>query len=264
MNIAVCVKQVPATDARIQPNATSDDIHRDGIAYVLNPYDEFGIEEGLRIKEQFKESRVTVLTIAPAMGVEVLRVALALGVDQAIHMNDPAFANGDSYSTAVALTAALKKGNYDIIFFGKHAIDDESGAVGIYVAEWMGLPHVSMVNHLTINPDTKKAVAHRQIEGGIELVETSLPAIFTCQKELNEPRYATLQGIMRAKTKPITVLTPTDIGLSPDQLGGMGAKVIIEKLSLPPTREKGKIVEGTPDTVVAELVRILHEEVKVI
>jgi electron transfer flavoprotein beta subunit len=218
----------------------------------------------LRIKEQFKEGVVTVLTVAPEMGIEVLRTALALGADQAIHMKHPAFADGDNYTTAVALTAALSKGNYDIIFFGKHAIDDDSGAVGIYVAEWMGIPHVAMVNHLTIDPDKKKAVAHRQIEGGIEVVETSLPAIFTCQKGLNEPRYATLQGIMKAKTKPITVFTPADLGLAEDRVGKMGAKIVIEQLAPPKAKEKGKILEGAPDTVAAELVRLLHEEAKVI
>ena len=106
MNIAVCVKQVPATDARIEPNLLRDDINRTGIAYLLNPYDEFGIEEGLRIKEKLKTGSVTVLTIAPEMGSEVLRTCLALGADQAIHMKDPAFADGDNYATAVALTAA--------------------------------------------------------------------------------------------------------------------------------------------------------------
>ena len=255
---------MPATDARIQPHTAGNDINRTDISYILNPYDEFGVEEGLRIKAQFKTGLVTVLTIAPAIGVEVLRTCFALGVDQAIHMKDPAFADGDSYSTSVALTAALKKGNYDIILFGKHAIDDQSGAVGIYVAEWMGLPHVAMINHLTIDPDQKKAVAHRQIEGGIEVLETPLPAIFTCQKGLNEPRYATLQGIMKAKTKPITVFTPADLELSEDQLGRRGAKVVIETLAPPSVREKGKILQGSTDTVVAELVRLLQKEAGVL
>jgi len=264
MNIAICIKQVPATDARVVPSPLGNDINRTDISYILNPYDEFCIEEGLRIKESLKEGVVTVLTVAPAIGVEVLRTALALGVDQAIHMKDPAFADGDSFSTAVALTAALSKGNYDIILFGKHAIDDQSGAVGIYVAEWLGLPHVSMITHLAINADQKRAVAHRQIEGGVEVVETPLPAVFTCQKGLNEPRYATLPGIMKAKTKPITVMTPSDLGVPENQLGRQGAKVIIEALALPKGREKGKILEGPPDTVVDELIRLLHQEAKVI
>jgi electron transfer flavoprotein beta subunit len=264
MNIAVCVKQVPATDSRIRLNAAKDDIDRTGISYVVNPYDEFGVEAALQIKEQVKGSSVTVITMAGEKGVEVLRTCLALGCDYAIHLKDPAFADGDGYATAVALTAALARGNYDIILFGKQAIDGDSGIVGIYVAEWMGLPHVSVVNQLKIDPDGRKAVAHRQIEGGIEVVETSLPAIFTCQKGMNEPRYATLPGIMKAKQKPITVMTPADLGLSENEVGKKGAKLVVASFEMPPERPTGRILEGDPDTAVAELVRLLHEEAKVI
>ena len=264
MNIAVCVKQVPATDARIKPNAQKNDVDREGLSYVMNPYDEFGVEEALKIKEQVKGGTVTVITIAPEKGIEVLRAALAVGADQAIHLKDPAFADGDTYSTALVLTAVLKRGNYDIIFFGKQAIDDDAGAVGIYVAEWMNLPHVAVINQLTIDPVQKKAVAHRQIEGGIEVVETDLPAIFTCQKGLNEPRYATLPGIMKAKQKPVTCFTPSDLGLSEDQVGSRGARLVVETLEPPAPRASGKILEGNPDAAVAELVRLLREEAKVL
>ncbi len=264
MNIAVCVKQVPATDSRIKLDASLNDIDRTGISYVVNPYDEFGLEAALQIKSQFSGSVVTVITLAPEKGIEVLRTCLAVGADQAIHLKDPLFAYGDAYSTAVALAAALTRGNFDLIFFGKHAIDDDNGAVGIHVAELMGLPHVSVVTQLTIDPDQKKATAHRQIEGGFEVVEISLPAVFTCHKGMNEPRYATLAGIMKAKQKPLTVLTPSDLGLSEEQVGGRGAKLIIESFELPQGRQTGIILEGDPDQAVTELVRLLHEEAKVI
>ncbi len=264
MNIAICVKQVPATDSRIKLNAAGDDIDRSALSYVVNPYDEFGVEEGLRIKERLKAGSVTVITIGPEKAIEVLRSCLAVGADQAIHLKELSLAGGDAYSTAVVLAAALKKGNYDIIFFGKHAIDDDSGATAIMVAEFMGLPHVAVINELTLYPEERRAVARRQIEGAIEIIETPLPAIFTCHKGLNEPRYATLAGIMKAKQKPLTVLTLSDLGLSEDQVGAAGAKVVIEKLELPPVRATGKILEGDPDTAVNELVRLLHEEAKVI
>ncbi len=264
MNIAVCVKQVPATDSRIKPSVHEDDIDRTDISYVVNPYDEFGVEEALKIRDRLKAGSVTVITIGPEKAAETLRSCLAVGADQAIHLKDPSLAGGDAYSTALVLAAAIKKGSYDIIFFGKHAVDSDSGAVAIHVAEFLGLPHVGVINQLIINAEEKHAVAHRQIEGAIEVVETSLPAIFTCQKGLNEPRYATLAGIMKAKQKPLTVFTLDDLGLTESQVGSKGAKLVVERLEVPLARKAGVILEGDPDSAVAELVRLLHEEVKVL
>jgi electron transfer flavoprotein beta subunit len=264
MNIAVCVKQVPATDARIKLTAHQDDIDRTDISYVVNPYDEFGVEEGLKIKERLKTGTVTVITIGPEKAAEVLRSCLALGADQAIHLKDPALAGGDAYSTALVLSAALKKGNYDIIFFGKHAVDSDNGAVAIHVAEFLGMPHVGVINQLTLYPEEKRAVVNRQIEGAIEVVATPLPAIFTCQKGLNEPRYATLAGIIKAKQKTLTVLTLEELGLTEFQVGIKGAKLVVERLEPPPIRKAGMILEGDVDSAVKELVRLLHEEAKII
>lgn len=264
MNIAVCIKQVPATESKIKPSADGKEIDRTGLSYVVNPYDEFGVEEGLKIKERLKAGQVTVITIGPDKAAEALRTCLAVGADQAVHIKDPALEGGDAYSNAVVLAAALKKQPYDVIFFGKQAIDDDNGAVGIEVAELMGLPHVAAVNKLEIDPGAKRAVAHRQIEGAIEVVETPLPAIFTCQKGLNEPRYASLPGIMKAKQKPLAVLSLSELGLTADQVGARGAKLRIDKLELPPVRSAGKIIEGDPATAVAELVRLLREEAKIL
>lgn len=264
MNIAVCVKQVPATDSRIKPSVHQDDIDRTDMSYVVNPYDEFGVEEGLKIREFLKTGSVTVITIGPEKASEVLRSCLAVGADQAIHLKDPALAGGDAYSTAVVLAAALKIGHYDIIFFGKHAIDSDSGAVAVHVAEFLGLPHVGVINKLTIYANEKQAIAHRQIEGAIEVVETALPAVFTCQKGLNEPRYATLAGIMKAKQKPLTVLTLKDLGLSEDQVGVKGAKLVVERFTTASTRKTGVMLDGDPDAAVAALISLLHEEAKII
>lgn len=264
MKIAVCVKQVPATDSRIKPTAQKDDIDRTDISYVVNPYDEFGVEEALKIRDQEKTGSVTVITIGPEKASEVLRSCLALGADQAIHLKDPALAGGDAYSTGLVLAAALKKGSYDIIFFGKHAVDSDNGAVAIHVAEFLGLPHVGVINKLVIDSYEKRAVANRQIEGAIEVVEVPLPAIFTCQKGLNEPRYATLAGIMKAKQKSLTVLTLSELGLTESQVGIKGAKLVVERLEAPPIRKAGVILEGDPDTAVAELLRLLHEEAKIL
>src|SRR5579884_197952 len=264
MNIAVCIKQVPASESKVKPSADGKDIDRTGLTYVVNPYDEFGVEEALRIKERLKTGQVTALTLGPDKAAEALRTCLAVGADQAIHIKDPAFEGGDGYTVAIALAAALKRASYDIIFFGRQAIDDDNGAVGIYVAEIMGLPHVAGINKLEIDPQTKKGVAHRQIEGAIEVVDVRLPAIFTCQKGLNEPRYASLPGIMKAKQKPLTVLTLADLGLDAKEVGAGGAKVTVEKIESPPVRSAGKMIEGDAAQAVAELVRVLREEIKVL
>lgn len=264
MNIAVCIKQVPATESKIKPSADGKDIDRSGLSYVVNPYDEFGVEEGLKIKERLKTGQVTVFTVGPDKAAEALRTCLAVGADQAVHIKDPALEGGDAYSNAVVLAAALKRQPYDLIFFGKQAIDDDNGAVGIHVAELMGLPHVAVVNKIELFPEEKRAVVHRQIEGALEVIETPLPVVLTCQKGLNEPRYASLPGIMKAKQKPLTVLTLAELQLSPDQVGSRGAKVLIEKLELPPVRGAGKIIEGEPAQAVTELVRLLREEAKIL
>ncbi len=270
MRIVVCVKQVPATESKIKPAPDGKDIDRSGLSYVVNPYDEFGIEEALKIKEKFS-GEVIALTIAPEKGAEALRTCLAVGADRAVRVWDNALesawvsnratAEGDAYSTAVVLAAALKRIGFDLIFCGKQAVDDDNAAVGIHVAEVLGIPHVAVVNKLEVDPAAKKAVAHRQIEGAIEVVETPLPALFTCQKGLNEPRYASLPGIMKAKQKPLEVLTPADLGLTASEVG---AKLEVVSIAPPPARTTGRIIDGEPATAVVELVRLLREEAKVL
>jgi len=264
MKIAVCIKQVPASESKIRPSADGKDIDRRGLSFVVSPYDEFGLEEALKIKEQSGDARVTVLTIGPEKAQDALRTCLAVGADEAIHIKDEAFEGGDAYSVALVLTEALKKEDYDLIFFGKQAIDDDSGAVGIEVAEMMGLPHVAVINKLEVDFVASRAVAHRQIEGALEVIETSLPAIFTCQKELNEPRYASLPGIMKARKKPLTIMSRNDLGLASDRVGSKGAKSLIEKITAPPSRESGVLIEGDPPTAVKELARLFREEIKVL
>ncbi|MEK7285691.1 MAG: electron transfer flavoprotein subunit beta/FixA family protein [Nitrospirota bacterium] len=264
MNIAVCVKQVPATDSRIKHASQGNEIDHNDLSYVVNPYDEFGVEEALRLKAQIPGTVVTVITIGPEKASEVLKTCLAIGADRAIHLKNPELAGGDAYATGLVLSAALKLGNYDIVFFGKHAIDSDSSAVPIHTAEFMGLPHVSVITKLVVFPEEKRAIATRQIEGASEVIETPLPAIFSCHKELNEPRYATLAGIMKAKQKTLTVMTLQELGLSEDQVGVKGSKLIIECLELPPPRKAGTILTGATHVAVSDLIRLLHEEAKIL
>jgi electron transfer flavoprotein beta subunit len=264
MNIVVCIKQVPSTEAKIKINPSGSDIDRTSLSYVVNPYCEFGVEEALRVKEKLGKGEVTVISLGPPKVAEALRTCLAMGADQAIHLRDDSFEGGDSLATSLVLAAALRQLNFDLVLFGKQAVDDDQGAVGIQVAELLSLPHVAVVNKLEIDTVTKTVVAHRQIEGGIEVVETLLPAVITCQKGLNEPRYASLPGIMKAKQKPLRELDCKALGLNPGELGISGAKLKLLKLIPPPARETGKILQGSSAEVVKEMVRLLREEAKVL
>ncbi len=267
MKILVCVKQVPATESTLHILANGLDINRADLSFVVNPYDEFAVEEALRMKERQGRSEVTVLSLRPHAAQkteEALRTCLAMGADKAVLLSDPAFEDGDCFTTAVALSAAIRQLQCDLILCGKQAVDDESGAVGIHVAELLGLPHISVVTKLEIRPDARTALAHRQIDDGIEVVETPLPALITCQKGLNEPRYPSLPGIMNAKQKPLEVWTRETLGLAPERVGKLGAKLQTVRVEPPPAKPAGRIIPGDAATAVKELVRLLHEEAKVI
>jgi electron transfer flavoprotein beta subunit len=267
MKIVVCIKQVPATESKLQVTTDGADVNRSGLSFVINPYDEFALEEALQIKERLGTGEVTVLSMRPHADQkpeEALRTCLAMGADKAVLLSDQAFDGGDAYTTALVLAAALRRLSFDLLLCGKQAVDDDGSTVGIQVAELLGLPHVAVVNKLEINTGARTILAHRQIEGGIELVEAPLPALITCQKGLNEPRYPSLPGIMKAKQKPLEIVTRETLGLPVETIGSAGVKQRVVRLELPPTRPAGRIIEGDAATAVKELVRLLHEEAKVI
>jgi electron transfer flavoprotein beta subunit len=264
VNVVVCVKQVPDTESAIKVKPDGSDIIKDDLKYVMNPYDEYGIEEALRIKEKFG-GVVTILCMGPGRAVETIRTGLAMGADQAVQLDDPAFEGGDAFATAKALAEALKGIEYGLIFCGKQAIDDDLSQVGASLAELLKLPQVSLIQKLEIADDKKSATVHRQVEGGIEILKVSLPAVLTTQKGLNEPRYASLPGIMKAKKKPLDVKNLAALGLSSDSVGCAGSKALITKYTPPPPRAAGKIIEGEgPQETVPKLVKLLREEAKMI
>ena len=164
----------------------------------------------------------------------------------------------------MALAAALRRLGSDLILFGKQAVDDDAAAVGIQVAEMLSMPHVAVVNKLEVDPQSRMVVAHRQIEGAVEVVDAPLPAVITCQKGLNEPRYPSLPGIMKAKQKPLEVWNRDALGLAADEVGRAGARTRMIRVEPPPSRQAGRILSGDASTAVAELVRLLHEEAKLI
>ena len=262
MNILVFVKQVPDTETRIQlQNGTVD---TSGVKWVANPYDEFAIEEALRIREKQGSGKVTVISLGPDRVKEAIKYALSLGADEGVHVKGDGVALWDPLAVATVLAAAAKKVGFDLILTGKQGVDHDWSQAGVILAELLDLPHVSVVVHLEVDPAAKRAKAKREVEGGAELVELSLPAVITAQKGLNEPRYASLKGIMAVKKKVIPEWTLADLGVDPASVSESLAAIRFVEFSLPPPRQAGKILEGDPSVTVPELVRILHREAKVL
>jgi len=264
MNSIVCMKQVPDTEAQIRVKPDGSGIIDSDIKFVMNPYDEYGVEEALKFKEKFGGT-VTIVCVGPARAVEAIRTGLAMGVDKAVHLDDPAFEGGDAFSTAKALASAIKGMECDLIFCGKQAIDDDLSMVGSSLAEMLGIPQVSIVTKVEVADDQKSAKVNRQIVGGEEILDVPLPAVLTAQKGLNEPRYASLPGIMKAKKKEIKSVKVTDLGLDANSVGAAGAKTRIIKMYSPPSREASKMIEGeTAEETAPKLAKLLREEAKVI
>ena len=263
MNVIVCMKQVPDTETIIKIKPDGSGIVTDDIKYVMNPYCEFAVEEALRIKEK-QGGQAILVTMGSARAVEALRTGLAMGADRSIHLNDPAFEGADGFVTAKSLAEVIKKESYDLILCGKQAVDDDMAQVGQSLAEMLNLPHVTLITKLEISADKKKAKVEREVDGGKEAIEVNLPAVFTCQKGLNEPRYASLPGIMKAKKKEVKPINLAALGLPADQVGAAGSKVKVQKYIAPPSRPAGKIVTGEVIEAAQKLVKLLREEAKVI
>ncbi len=249
MKIAVCLKRVPDTTAKIAISNDGKSIDESGVKFVPNPYDEFALEEAIKLKETAGAGETVVIGMGTDATAETLRTALAMGIDRAVLLQSAG--SPDGFEVAKALSAELKDGGYDLILFGKMAVDDYNHQVGPMVAELLELPCITTVAHLRIADNAVEA--EREIEGGIELVTCSLPAVLTCDKGLNNPRLPSLKGIMAAKKKPLETRPVT---LGPGGLELLG-------LALPPERSAGKIVGEGPDAV-STLVNLLRTEAKVL
>ena len=264
MNIIVCLKQVPDTETQIKVGSDGKSIVTDDIKWVMNPYDEYGVEEALRIKEKFG-GEVTVVGLGPKRVTESIRTALAMGADKGMLISDEALEGSDSLAVAKALAAAIKELDYDLIFSGQRGVDDDMGVVGANIAELLDIPQLSVIDKVEVAEDGKSVKVNRPIEGSILVIESPLPALITAQKGLNEPRYASLPGIMKAKKKPFDEKTLSDLGLDAAEFGEGARKVKVLEITPPPAREAGKIVEGeTPQEKAAGLAKLLHDEAKVI
>jgi electron transfer flavoprotein beta subunit len=256
------LKEVPDTETRIE--VQDGKVAEEGIQYVVNPYDEFALEEALKWQEELG-GKVALVTVGPERARESILKGLAMGADEVYQLADEAFLGGDAYATAKALAAAIEKiGDYDVIFCGKQAVDEDNASVGIMLAELLDLPHVSVVSKLEIDGDARCARAERDIEGGKEVVELSLPAVITAQKGLNEPRYPSFRGIRQARKKPFTLWSVGDVGLDAGDVGSAGSKLEVVEVLPPPERPPGRVIGGEPAEAAAEVVRLLREEAKVI
>lgn len=248
MKILVCVNHVPDTEAKIKVGADNCTIDTAGINFILNPYDEFALEEGLRTKEKFG-GEVVAVSCGGDTHKETLRKALAMGADKAVLLKDDS--PRDSFGIAKALADYAREIGAEIIFTGKQSIDYDGSQTGSSIAEMLGWPSISVTVKIEIAD--AKITAHREIEGGHEIVQASLPAVVMAQKGLNEPRYPSLKGIMAAKSKPIEEKKPETA--SP--------RIQVIRMRKPAGKSGGRIV-GTDVSAVPELIRLLHEEAKVI
>ncbi len=258
MRIVVCVNYVPDTAIKVKLAADGKSLDLADVTYVVNPYDEFAVEEALQLKERFGGD-VVVVGAGPEKAGVGLRTCLAMGADSAIHVKDDAIDRADAFAVGSVLARLCAQLKPDVLFFGKHSIGIDDAQVPSVVADQLELPQVSVVVKLEIQDG--KFRAEREIEGAREVVDGSLPAVFTAQKGLNTPRYASLKGIMAAKKKQIEIRALDSLGLAADALA---ERVAVQKVTLPPSRPPGKILKGDVAQTVSELVRLLHEEAKVI
>lgn len=263
MKVGVLLKQTPDTETRIRINATGTGIATDGVKWVINPYDEFALEEALKLLDAKKATEVVLFTLGGVQADQRIRDGLARGANRGVWINDPAVEGSDSLGTARALAAAVKAEGIQLLLCGKQAVDDDCAAVPAMVAEILGWAQVMFISALEI-AGTGFTATRDVGKGSRQVVTGALPAVMSCDKALNTPRYATLPGIMKAKTKPIATKKPADLGLNPAQLGKAGAVVTETNWGLPPERPKGRILQGEPDQVVQELVRVLRNEAKVL
>ena len=264
MKVLVVVRQVPDSTTAIKIRSDGQDIDRTGVKMVVNPFDEFAIEQAVQLREKRKDvESVTALIVGPAQAAEALRTALAVGADDGIHLEDPAFDKLDELQTAALIAAAVKAGGYALVLLGKQEIDLDSGQLGPALAELLDVPHVGAAVKLMLADDGKSFTAHRRIEGAEEIVEVVPPAVVTCDKGLCEMRYPSLPNLMKAKKKPVKVLKAADVSGFAETVGALGGTTL-HTFQPPPERPPGKMLDGEPEQAAQALVRLLREEAKVI
>lgn len=254
MHVVVCIKQVPdTTEVKIDPHTNT--LIREGVSSIINPFDMYALEEAIRLKEKFG-AKTTVITMGPPQAEGALREALSLGIDEAVHLSDRAFAGSDTWATSLVLASAIRKlKDVDLIICGKQASDGDTAQVGPGIATHLDLPqatYVRKIESISLNSQPRTMVAERLVEEGYEILELTLPALITVVKEINEPRLPSLRGKMRARRQEIPVWTHDDLGLEEERLGLKGSPTQVVKIFTPPQKSGGKIFRGEPQEVVEE------------
>ena len=256
MNSVVCIAQVPDTEARIKI-ADGRRIDETGLKFIVSPYDEFALEAAIRVKEA-RGGDVTVVSFGPDRVQQALRECLARGATKALHIKDES-GSADALGIAKTLAAAIKSVPHDLLFFGKQGVGTDNSLVGPMVAEILGYPQVNVVTHLEVGEG--KITVHREIEGAEEILEASMPAVITAQKGLNEPRYASLKGIMAAKKIAIETKTLADLGLQESEI--LNQRVTVVALELPPEKSGGRKIDGGDAAAAAKkILEYIREEAK--
>jgi electron transfer flavoprotein beta subunit len=262
VQILVCVKQVPDTEAKVVVADDGISISERDIKFIMNPYDEYAVEAAVRIKEASSDASVSLVTVAPPRADDALRFGLAMGADSATRVWDDALAGLDGAAVAGVLEAVARRKGFDLILCGRIAIDDAMGEVPLRLAVRLGLPQANAVTELTV--EVASVLARCEVEGGTQVVRLELPAIVTTQKGLNEPRYPAIPAIMKARRMPIEAQTPADLGVDPGQLQA-ASKTRIDKLEPPPARGDGRVIQAdSPEDAARELARLLRDEAKVL
>lgn len=257
MNIIVCIKQVPdTTQVRIDP--VTNTLIREGVQSIINPFDMYAIEEGVRLKEKYG-GKTTVISMGPPQADAALREAISMGCDEACLVSDRAFAGSDTLATGYTLAMAIRKlKEYDIILCGKQASDGDTAQVGPGIATQLDIPQVTYVKRIEDVKDNH-ATVERMTEEGFEIVKTSLPCLFTVVKEINEPRIPSLKGRMKAKKAEIASWKAIDLDLEEEKLGLKGSPTWVSKIFTPPPRPKGHILEGDPEETTTKIVDALKD-----
>jgi len=259
MNIIVCIKQVPeTTEVRINPETNT--LIREGVKSIINPFDMYAIEEGVRLKEKFG-GKVTAITMGPPQADAALREAISLGADDGILVCDRAFAGSDTWATSYVLSGAIKKiAVFDLVICGKQASDGDTAQVGPGISAHLNIPQVTYVKKIEEIKDNLMRV-ERMMEEGFEIIEIPMPALLTVVKEINEPRLPSLRGMMKAKSAKITLWTQKELGLDPQQIGLCGSPTQVVKIFTPPQRAGGQMLAGEVPEIAAKLVELLKSEI---
>jgi electron transfer flavoprotein beta subunit len=271
MRIAVCIKQVPNSEARLRLSRDGKWLDEEDLPFIVNESDDYALEEGLRLAER-AGGEVVVFSLGPQRVREALRKSLAVGAARAVHLADPAFAGGDALATGRALAAALARdpgGPFDLVLTGSQSDDAGYGATGSVIAGHLGWPHVWLVMGVELEPAAGGGPARvkvtREMESGInEVSRLALPAVLEIQAGINHPRYASLKGIMAAKKKEIAVVGPADLGLDPTQLGAAGSRLEVLSVAFPAAGEGAQMIDGDAKTAAAALVVKLQQEARVL